>query len=159
VKPATHEPLEFREKSTGQVTTVAADFVGGTFRTLLPEGRYTVTQGDRHTSLTVLPGGSYRVDLRPGEAFDFQATAESAPNGAVTIRISAEGSGRHRFTIRTENLALDGAERVIELAPGKPATLAWSGSVASRDTPSVAVVVPDGSLVQRRELTGVPAAR
>jgi hypothetical protein len=159
VKPATHEPLEFREQSTGQVTAVPADFVQGTFRALLPEGRYTVTQGDRRTNLTLLPGASYRVDLRPGEVFDFKATAESGPNGAITIRVSAEGSGRHRFAIRTENLALDRPERVLELEPGKPATVAWRGSVTSRDTPWVAVVVPDGSLGQRRELTGALAVR
>jgi hypothetical protein len=159
VKPAAHEPLEFREQSTGQVTIVPTDFVQGAFRTLMPEGRYMVTQGDRRISLTLLPGGSYRADLRPGKVFEFKAAAESESNGAVTLRISAQGSGRHSFAIRTENLTLDRPERTIELEPGKPAVVVWRGSVKAHDTPWVAVVVPDGSLAQRQELTGEFAAR
>jgi len=154
VKPAANEPVEFREQTTGHLTTVEADFVRGTFHALLPEGRYVVTHGSQHAALTLLQGGTYRVDLRPGEAFDFQATAEAHGRSEVTLRVSAEGNGRHTFAIRTENLTLDQREQTLELEPGKPGVAVWHATITSQDTPWVAVVVPDGTLSQRRELTG-----
>ncbi len=154
VKPATLEPVVFREQRTGHVTTVEPDFVQGAFRTLLPEGRYTVTHGGRHADLTLLPGGAYHVDLRQDQAFDFKVAAESSGKGEVTLRVSAEGNGRHIFAIRTDNLTLEQQEQTLELGPGKPGVAVWRAAIVSSDTPWVAVVVPDGALSQRRELTG-----
>lgn len=154
VEPSTLEPVEFREQATGQVTSVKADFASGSFRAPLAEGRYTVTHGGRRTTVVLLPGNKYRVDLRPGQAFDFKVTAEKQANGKVTLRVSAEGAGRHTFRVRADNLVLDQPQQTLDLEPGKPREAVWRASIASEDMPWVAVVVPDGVLSQRREMTG-----
>ena len=155
VKPAADEPVEFHEDTTGQVTTVPADLVRGVFRATLPEGRYTVRQGDRHVSMTLLPSGTHRVDLRPESVLDFKVTAESRGPGEVTLRVSAEGAGRHTFALRLDNLSVEHVEQTLELQPGRPQAAVWHATITSADTPWVAVVVPDGALANRREISGV----
>ena len=48
----------------------------GEFNIHLPEGHYDVRQGSAHTSVTVLPGGFYDVDLRPDRVLDFKVTSQ-----------------------------------------------------------------------------------
>ena len=155
VKPAADEPVEFREETTGQITTVAADLTRGEFRATLPEGRYTVRQGDRHVSLTLLPGGVRRVDLRPECVLDFKVTSVAGGPGELTLRVSAEGAGLHTFTMRVDNLNVEHAEQTLELQPGRPQVAVWRAKVVAGDTPWVAVVVPDGVLANRREISGM----
>ncbi len=152
----TSAPIEFREQATGQVTKVAPDPVDGSFRVVLPQGRYAVMQARAHTTLVVLPGRSYRLDLRPEHAFDFQVSSESSAAGDVVVRVTATGAGRHSFAIRTDNLQPDAAQpQAVDLVPDRPQTVTWRAKVASSSTPWVAVVIPDNTLADRREVTGV----
>ena len=72
----------------------------------------------------------------------------------MTIKVSARGNGSHRFALRVENLTLNGTEQELSLRPGGAGTLEWRARIASPDTPWVAVVVPDGDLSLRKEVTG-----
>ena len=153
--PASHDPVEFREQKSGQLTMTAPSPRDGEFSLHLPEGRYTVRQGSAHTSITVLAGGSYYVDLRPDRVLDFKVTSQQLGHNEVILRVSAEGAGRHTFTIRTENLTLKGAgQQEINLSSGSVRETVWYANVVSTKTPWVAVVIPDGTLSERREIAG-----
>src|SRR5712692_412177 len=69
---ASHEQVAFREQKSGQVIAATTAAIDGEFSIHLPEGRYDVRQGPAHTSVTVLPGGIYYVDLRPEHILDFK---------------------------------------------------------------------------------------
>jgi hypothetical protein len=71
---ASHEPIEFQEQKSGQLTTATAS-PNGKFNIHLPEGHYDVRQGSAHASVTVLPGGFYDVDLRSDRVLDFKVTS------------------------------------------------------------------------------------
>lgn len=90
IMPGTRESVEFREQSTGHVTRVEPDFSQGTFRVSLPEGRYTAAHDGLHTALTLMSGGTYHVDLRPGKALEFKLTAEMRGDRELTLQVSAE---------------------------------------------------------------------
>jgi hypothetical protein len=105
--------------------------------------------------MTLLPSGTYRVDLRPESVLDFKVTAESRGPGEVTLRVPAEGAGRHTFALRLDNLSVEHVEQTLELQPGRPQAAVWHATITSGDTPWVAVVVPDGELANRREISGV----
>jgi hypothetical protein len=153
--PAGREPVEFREQNTGKVTTTTVGSVGGQFSIHLPEGHYDVRQGSAHTSVTVLPGGRYDLELRRDRAFDFTVAFQDLGHNEVILRVSAEGTGRHTFTIRSDNLVLnEQAKQEIDLASGSVRESIWHARVLSPTTPWVAVFVPDGTLSERRELTG-----
>ncbi|MEK7407714.1 MAG: hypothetical protein AAB225_21765 [Acidobacteriota bacterium] len=79
------------------------------------------------------------------------AAPATEANGEVTIRLTATGSGRHTFTIRADNLAVDQPEKELVLREGTPGSLVWKARMNSLGAPWVAVVVPDGDLGQRRE--------
>jgi hypothetical protein len=150
----THEPVEFHEQKTGQVTIATAN-VAGEFNIRLPEGHYDVREGTAHTSITVLPGGLYNVDLRPDRVLDFKVTYQDLGHNEVAFRISAEGAGHHTFAVRAENLTLrDAGQQEIDLASGHPKEIAWHARVIASNTPWVAVIIPDDTLSERRELTG-----
>jgi hypothetical protein len=151
----TGHPVQFREQKTGQVTSVVPDRTNGGFSVHLPEGRYEVKQGKARTSLTVLPGGTYEVELRSDRFLDFKVTSRDLGNHEVELWVSAEGAGRHSFALRADNLAVtEPGKREIALASGGVQEAVWRAHIVSPKTPWVAVVIPDDTLGQRRELTG-----
>jgi hypothetical protein len=156
--PGVHEPVQFRERQSGQVTTVTPGPMDGEFNLHLPEGRYDVRQGSARTTVTVLPGGHYNLDLRRDHLLDVKVTYEDPGHGELVLRVFAEGAGRHTFTIRCDNLSLKEQEtRELDLTSGKPQEAVWHTRVVSPATPWVALVISDSNLWERRELTGVPS--
>ena len=154
------EPLEFRDEKRDHVTQVAVNANHGKFRAQLPQGAYVIRQGTTHTTLTVLPGGVYHLEMRKDRAFSFTLSAENTQTNQVKLRIHAEGAGSHTVEIRASNLQFKepGIEN-IELRPGHDVELAREGQIMDPDTPWVIVVIPDGILNAHQELTGVSASR
>src|SRR5258708_38983360 len=153
--PASREPVEFREKKSGQVTIATSGLRDGEFNIHLPEGHYDVRQGSAHTSITVLPGGFYDVDLRADRVLKFKVTSQDLGHNEVVLRVSAEGAGRHTFTMRSDNLTLhEAGKQEMDLISGGTREAVWHAHGVSPKTPWVAVVIPDGTLSQRREVTG-----
>jgi len=147
--------VEFREQTSGQLTGVASIGSDGEFNLHLPEGHYDVRQGATHTTVTVLPGGLYHLDLRREHVFDFKVAYQDSGHNKVVVRVSAEGAGSHTFAIRADNLVLhEPAMQKIDLSSGNVQELIWHADVASVEMPWVAVLIPDGSLSDRREITG-----
>jgi hypothetical protein len=117
----------------------------------LPEGRYDVRQGAAHTTVTVLPGGLYRLDLRREHVLDFKVVYQALVHNKIVVRVSAEGAGSHAFAVRADNLILhEPAMQKIDLTSGKVQEVIWYADVVSAETPWVAVVIPDGSLSDHR---------
>jgi hypothetical protein len=104
--------------------------------------------------VTLLPGGTHRVDLRPGHALDLALETETSTSGEVTIRVTAHGDGVHTFALRVENLDIDNDEKELTLRPGAAASFEWKGRLISTEAPWVAVVVPDNDVTQRRDAVG-----
>jgi hypothetical protein len=152
VAPSNHQPVEFREQRSGQLVTTTP--IDGSFSLHLPEGRYEIQQGSAHTSLTVLPGTSNSVDLRPEHFLDFKVSFQDIGQNEILVRVTAEGAGPHVFSIRSDNLAVrEQATLKVDLTVGKVQQAAWHAHVLSANTPWVAVVIPDDVLAERRELT------
>jgi hypothetical protein len=157
-EPGSHEPVEFREQSTGQRKSVMPNPPDGQFESRMPEGHYDVSQGAARTTLTILPGGVYEVDLTPEHVLDFRITPQPRDEHEILLRVVAQGAGHHTFTIRTENLTLtEPAKQDAELVFGKAADVVWHGHIISADTPWVAVILPDGAFGKRLEATGLAA--
>ena len=151
VKPGA--ALAFRDGRTGYELHVQPDSITGEFRAEVPEGLYTVSSGELTSSLTVLPGQAYELDLRPERLLDFDVSANTG-DGRATITITARGQGTHRFSLRTDNLDVSEQSREVDLKPGSPAEIVWDGKLASTDGPWIAVVVPDGRLDRKTEVFG-----
>lgn len=146
-------PIEFNESRYGPRIQVIPDKITGRFRAMLPEGTYVVRSAGEQQTRTFLPTATYNLDLRSGQAVDFQVSKEA--NGAdVVIKAAVRGSGSHRFTIRADNLTLHEGAKELTLKPGATGTLEWHARIASQDTPWVALVVPDDDLARRQELRG-----
>jgi hypothetical protein len=145
--------VEFRPASGGAASLVKADVATGAFRAWLPQGRYTATQGG-HKTLLLLPGGTYSLDLRQARVLDFHAYYQTGSDGALTLRVSADGAGSHTFAARAFNLDVPQPEEAAQLESGKSVALVWQAAIKADDTPWIAVVIPDGDLSQRQELTG-----
>jgi hypothetical protein len=152
--PGPGRPVEFRDTHTGYTFTVQPDYGRGEFRAEVPQGRYEVTAGAQRKRLTVLPGQAYELDLRPARLLDYAVSSNTDPGGSVTITLTAQGEGSHRFVLRTDNLEVSQAERTLELRADTPAKLIWQGKVGVIDSPWVAVVVPDGDTSQKQEVFG-----
>ena len=152
--PSNHEAIEFREERSGQLIHVAASS-DGEFSVRLSEGHYYVHHGTAHTSVTVLPGGIYSLDLRPEYFLDFKVTSRPAPKSDIVVRLEASGAGDHAFSIRSDNLVLpDPTMQNVHLSAGSKKEFVWRAHVVSPETPWVAVVVPDGEMNERVEVTG-----
>ena len=159
IDPANREPIEFREEQSGQVISVPSSG-GSEFSVRLPAGRYAVQHGSDKTSLIVLPGSTYSLDLRANQVLDFKVSFDTSTHNEITIRALANGAGDHTFSIRSDNLVLSGAAmQIIHLPGGTQKEVIWHARVASTETPWVALVIPDGELNKRVEVTGIIAPR
>ena len=147
-------PVVFQEKNWGRKLEVQPDPATGNFRAFVPEGRYTVRSRDCETERTFLSAGTYNLNLRPGQSWDFQVSSETTAAGDVTVKALARGRGVHRLHLRAANLIFSGAEKEVLLQSDGTATLEWRGRVAEPRTPWIAVVVPDGDLSGRQEIMG-----
>jgi len=106
--------------------------------------------------LLALSAGSYRVDLRKGNAVDLTAQVRTAGPQDVVVQLEVEGSGPHRFTLRANNLNLrEPAEQEVRLEQGRKEAVTWHARIANVGTPWVGVIVQDGDMEKRTELTGV----
>lgn len=139
--------------SGGQNVVVTPD-ANGQFSTLLPAGSYQVGAAGAQQAQTFLPGASYNLDLRPEQALGFEVNAATTARGAVTIRLKAQGNGLHHFSIRADNITLNDTRKELPLQPGNAGTLEWRGTVTDSNVPWVAVIVPDSSFAQRKEVRG-----
>jgi hypothetical protein len=147
-------PVEFISNGSGPGPVTQANPTNGLFRVMLPEGKYTVRCRGEEQAQTLLPAGTYHLDLRAGQALDFEIAKLSSGEGEVRIRMSARGDGRHRFSIRTDNLTLSDAQKELSLKRGSIGTLEWSGRITSLDSPWVAVVMADENPTVRKEVVG-----
>jgi hypothetical protein len=152
---ADREPVEFRDSNSGQVTTATLAAVDREFSIHLPQGHYDVKHGLIHTSVTVLPGGHYDLDLRSDHVLDFKVTYQDLGHNEVVLRISGQGGGRHSFVVRSDNLTLkEPTKQEIAFTSGNTSEVVWHAQVVSSETPWVAVIIPDGDQSERREVTG-----
>ncbi|HZK94148.1 MAG TPA: glycoside hydrolase family 9 protein [Prolixibacteraceae bacterium] len=153
VKGKADSNVEFKNLTFGQITVVEPD-KQGLISVSLPEGKYVVKSGDVEQAVSLLPAGSYQMDLRKEEAFSFEVAKQTSGNGAVTITLKVQGNGSHQFTVRSNNLIIKDLTKNTVLQPGVKVTLKWQGKITTTDEPWVAVVVPDNDLAHKKELTG-----
>ncbi len=152
IAPAGSDPVLLRDLRTGKIITVVPDYGASAFRARIPEGRYEVSCGAVKKTAVLLPARTYRFDLRPENALDFEVSAKPGAGGVVIISVKARGAGRHRLALRVDNLAVTQPEREFELRPGSDAAFTWQAKIQSDNSPWVAVVVPDGNLGAKQEV-------
>jgi hypothetical protein len=147
-------PVEFIAAGSRADHQLQVNPTNGQFRIWLPEGVYLVQCRGEEQKLTFLPAGTYRLDLRPARALDFDLSKVSSGNGEVRIKVTARGSGRHSFALRGNNLTVPDARQELILRKGTIGSLEWLGRLVSRDTPWIAVVLADENPTVRKELMG-----
>ena len=98
-----------------------------------------------------------RLDVpgpKSGRALDFEISGNMTDTGEAIIKLTARGSGTHRFAVRVDNLTLSDPVKELTLEPDRPGVLEWRGRIGSKDTPWVVVVYPDDDLARRKEARG-----
>ena len=145
--------IEFRETGTGEWIKVKPG-PHGRFRVKLPQGNYAIRCGETVHNRTFLPAANYELDLRPGRTVDFEVSRITSPEGGVTMALTVHGSGRHSFAVRTDNVTMENPVQELHISKGEEVRLEWRGEIISKDSPWIAVVVPDGDLSQRKEIMG-----
>ena len=146
----------FHNEQTGKTIDVPVNSADGKFRAQLAQGKYEVRQGSAHTSLTVLPGGMYHIELRPDRAFQFSVSVEAGGQNQIKLHVHAEGAGVHSLEIRASNLDFQPpATNKIELRPGHDYDLVRESRAVNAATPWIVVVIPDGVLNQHQEISGM----
>jgi hypothetical protein len=146
--------ITFKEVNTKQVFTVTPDQSTGHFKTTIPEGQYKVTSNGREQSQLFLPGTSYRIECRNQLLLSYEVTKQISANGDIIIRLTAQGNGIHHFSIRTDNLSVSDASKVLNLKANDKTSIEWRGHITGGDAPWVVVIVPDNNLSARKEVRG-----
>ncbi len=101
-----------------------------------------------------LPVGIQTRLNRVEKAIDLIVSQEPAGDGRVTIRTKVECTGCVRLTVRAHNLEVDRTKQEVKLEAGKPQTVTWTAQLLSTKEPWVAVIVPNGNLLEKKELIG-----
>jgi hypothetical protein len=146
--------VEFKEINSEQAIMAMPGPSDGRFKVMLPQGNYNVRCGETEHHQVFLPARNYQLDLRPGKTMDFEISQTTSENGEVSVLLTAHGRGRHKFTIRTDNISIDHPEQEFDLKPGLAVKLEWKGHLSSKETPWIAIIVPDDDLSLRKEIMG-----
>ena len=88
------------------------------------------------------------IRLAAAAPFPFAVSQTTASNGEVSITVEATGRGRHTFSIRADNLDVEGGAREVQL----PGRAMWKARVRQAGSPWVAVVIADGNVAHRRDV-------
>lgn len=98
-------------------------------------------------------------DLLPAPAnrsseTEFRVTSSSAPNGDMTIRVIASGSGTHTYALRSDNFKLISkvSSHAVTLRDGVAAMAEWKGRRVEGNAPLVVVVIEDGRTSRRADV-------
>jgi len=154
VEGEANAPVTFKEVNTHQSITIQPGRSTSRFKTTVPEGKYIVTSNGHGQIQTFLPGSSYHLECRSDLMLSYQVSKKALAGDEVTIKLIAQGTGKHHFNIRTDNLAVTSPSKDIELKAGKPTSFELTAHITAHDEPWVAVIVPDGNLSQRQEVRG-----
>jgi hypothetical protein len=144
----------FKAVNSQQSITITANKTTGHFKTMIPEGKYTVISNGVQQTQTFLPGATYHLECRSGFLLSYEVSKTVSADGQVTIKIKTQGNGSHHFNIRTDNLTLTATPKQINLKAGTTTNVEWQGRITSSNTPWVAVIVPDNNMAQRKEIRG-----
>jgi Glycosyl hydrolase family 9/Cellulase N-terminal ig-like domain len=94
------------------------------------------------------------VQGKADNSFNFEVSEESTSKGEVTITARVQGSGSHKFFIRTNNLKIKDPAKMVNLKSANNTNLVWHAKTESVDEPWVAVIVADNDLASHKELVG-----
>ena len=152
------EGVQLVNQKTRAVTNATLDAKTGHFRAEVPQGEYVLHQGNVYTSLTALSSGSYHVDLKRKSAVDIKVVFTPVDAADIIVHLSAGGAGTHSFSVRVDNLDLsEPPTRRVELRANEKQDIQWHARIIDARSPWVAVVLVDGAMDQRREITGMTA--
>jgi hypothetical protein len=152
------EAVQLVNQKTRAVTNATVNAKTGLFRAEVPQGEYVLQQGGVHASITALSSGSYHVNLKRKSAVDIKVVFTPVDAADIIVHLSAEGAGAHAFSVRVDNLDLSDPQTVrVELGADGKRDVQWHARIIDARSPWVAVVLADGSMDQRREITGVAA--
>lgn len=115
--------VEFMATGTDQVIKVRPDPLNDRFKVMLPQGNYRVRSGKAELHQIFLPASNYQLDLRPGKTTDIEISQTTSEKGEVSLLLTVRSSGRHRFSIRTDNITFEHPEQDLDLKYGNAATL------------------------------------
>lgn len=154
------DSLLFRNHSTGvnRSVSVSAD---GSFQTVLQPGEYTMDFANSSRKLTVVSGNNYQLSLDPANTVELTASLKNQKPGQKNfqVEIVGEGKGKHETGIRAFNAKVSGTGKSIDLGDGSKETMVWDVEVIDQKTPWVIVIIPDGDLTLKKELTGTMEIR
>ena len=146
--------VEFVSVGSEHHTTLSVQPVNGKFRAMLHEGKYSVRCKGEQQTVVCLPAGVYHLDLRPGGVTDFEIATIWHKGSEIHLRLTARGEGKHYFSIRSDNLAVEDAQKELRLKHAAVGTLEWTARINSLDSPWVVVAAADDNLENRKELIG-----
>lgn len=126
----------------------------GEFEANLPAGNYKIEYKNLTQHLTLVSGGNYSLNLNPASFVDIQAEAEMKGTDTVTITALLTGAGSHFLNLHCTNGIISGAERNIALTSDEKQSIEWVIKVRDTDEPWIAVIIPDGNIMLKHELTG-----
>ena len=84
----------------------------------------------------------------------FELAASRGARNEVTIRLVTTERGTHTFALRAENLRVSRPARTVTTLPGGRTTIEWTARVENPNASWIAVVVRDGDVRRRREVSG-----
>jgi hypothetical protein len=87
----------------------------------------------------------------PAGAPAFRVTATRASGDQVRVRLVARGTGRHAFSLRSDNLRLEASSRQVTLRADRAVVFEWTGRLVDANAPWVVVAVADGDVATRQE--------
>jgi hypothetical protein len=84
----------------------------------------------------------------------FELAARKSANGEITLRLTSTRPGVHRYTLRADNVKGALGEKRLGAQNGTRGSAEWKVRAVVADAAWTVVVIEDGDVTRRREVTG-----
>jgi hypothetical protein len=145
----------FIEQRTGRKKSVSVN-IEKSFRAVLSAGEYLIEYGGSSKKLNIVSGGNYNIELNPLNNVELTVNIKDRNIGDKIVQIEAEAEGRgiHDLNIKVFNGTVSESSKSVDLGEGMKLTVNWDVQIKEKESPWVCVIIPDGDLTWKKELTG-----
>ena len=142
----------FKNRTSGREFKIEIN-KSGVFEGNLPAGPYTIEYSGARMNRDFISGGIYTLVLDPSRSMTFRVSSYKTES-VSRITAAFEGTGMHQLAIRTFNCSVDAQSKRINLSESGRADIIWNLRILDRTKPWVTVVIPDGDMSQKQDVTG-----
>lgn len=150
INPDNGKEIEFLNNVTGKAVTIEACGDSGEFIVELSQGQYTVRHNGFKKSISIVPGETYKLDLK--KFYSIRKKSTTVEGNKLSVELEIVSNCIVKLDLRCSNISLEKNKVEISTTNGNSTTVTIHGSIINKNEEYIAVIVPNGNFKELVEV-------